>query len=103
MKPNAVTKSANLYSRWSLPLLIFQADNLDRAEATVLSFNLMGRVIHLPRGEGGADSAHERGFCHRTQCQRFPCQASPWRSQTDPHIRRGQTACQVSVVIRHAV
>src|SRR3954471_9616519 len=51
MKPKAATKSANLYSRWSLPPSTFQAGRSDRAIAISVSVSFAGLdvVICSPR------------------------------------------------------
>src|SRR3954467_6481816 len=51
MKPKAATKSANLYSRWSLPPSTFQAGRSDRAIAISVSVSFVGLdvVICSPR------------------------------------------------------
>src|SRR5450432_354361 len=47
MNPKAATKSANLYSRWSLPPWIFQSGSFDSAAAISVSLNFVGRGVDI--------------------------------------------------------
>src|SRR5580704_13256310 len=58
MKPKAATKSANLYSRWSLPPSRFHPGSFDRAVAISVSLSFTGLGADVDMGSPRRNSNH---------------------------------------------